>query len=344
MSAPSEVRMILLVERLHAFLAHQLELVGHEIGEVDELYACRFRQLCRPHAVVTRPALDLAIRPDVAHGERQHDGRCAPRLRLGDHPAHVPAEGVHHLVPLREEVVDCQGVVDEAWNGAARTRRVVDGACVVVAELDEHDVARLHIGNEPVPHAFGDEGAAAPSSARAVDDVHLRRVEVPCEGHPPSLLSFAGAARRRGVAGNEDRRQRGVQTRRQRWLGGSRDDARHRRPATGECAEEQREQGEAGLPQDLHVGNVKGGRRRARSRYSERSNARRQTQDAVGQLAERAESKTRVKPSSSYSTADSCTANQRPRMPSLKDVVRTKPRPRRSAAAWAMDAPTFPNM
>ena len=64
-------------------------------------------------------ALDAAVFPDVAEGERQDDGGGALGLGVGDHLAEIPTEGVHDLVFPGDDVVDLAGLVAEPGKRAA---------------------------------------------------------------------------------------------------------------------------------------------------------------------------------------------------------------------------------
>ena len=139
---------------------------------------------------------------------------------VGNHFAEIPAEGVHDFGFLRDDVVDGLRLVADAGDGAARATgggrngcAFVDGTGVVVAKLNEDKVAGFEVGEELIPNALGDEGAAAAAAASAVGDVDFREVEVVGERLGPALLTFAASASGGGIAGDEERRQCGVEGR-----------------------------------------------------------------------------------------------------------------------------------
>ena len=76
----------------------------------------------------------------------------------------------------------------------ARSGRVEPGGSwltapgVVVAELDDHEIAGAHVGEHPVPVTFGDERAAAAAAARHVHDAQFRFVEERLQNGAPALL------------------------------------------------------------------------------------------------------------------------------------------------------------
>src|SRR5262249_14455653 len=78
-------------------------------------------------------------------------------------------------------------------------------AAVVVAELNEHEIAALEVTEHGVPEAFGLEGPAAASRAGTIDDVSFCGVEVIGEGRAPAeALAVAG----RGITDDEQARLR----------------------------------------------------------------------------------------------------------------------------------------
>ena len=236
-----EVRVVAGIERLHLVLAHRVVLVGHQVGHVDELHMPGPRNVSSPLAEMAGTAFHPAVLPDVAHGEREahlvacfrglepavgpevangereHDGCGTLGLGVRDHLAHIPAERVDDLVFFREQIVDFLRLLADPRERAAGAGRVVDGTAIVMAELNQHDVATFDVGQQLVPQTLGDERAAAAAAARAIDDVDLHRVEVISKGHRPALLVFAGAAGGGGVARNENAGQRGMDGDSRRW-------------------------------------------------------------------------------------------------------------------------------
>ena len=112
---------------------------------------------------------------------------------------------------LVSEVVDLPGLVAEPGERAARQALVVDRAAVVVAELDQDEVAGLHAFEQAVPEPLGDERPAAPPAAGEVDDLELRRVEerlevlAPADGAGAPSAAVESPAMNR-VAGRGGRR------------------------------------------------------------------------------------------------------------------------------------------
>ena len=212
------VRMVRTEKCLHLLLAALLVIVGHHAGQVDERDARRLRQLAIPLAVVAGAALHDAVFPDVAHSQREHDRRRPAFLYVGNHSPDVPAEGVHDLVLPRDDIVDFHRLIAQPGQRTARAHFfprhrgiLVDRAAVVVAELDEDVVAGLQFGQQLLPQALADVGAATASAARAVGDVDLGRVEIVRKRHAPTLGWIAVVLRGGRVARDEDRRQRGVE-------------------------------------------------------------------------------------------------------------------------------------
>ena len=75
---------------------------------------------------------------------------------------------MHNLVLLRKQVVDLLSLFTNPRKRAARASRVVNCSGVIMAKLDQNKVAPLHLAQDFVPEAFGDERSAAASSARSV--------------------------------------------------------------------------------------------------------------------------------------------------------------------------------
>ncbi len=85
-------------------------------------------------------------------------------------------------------------------------------AAVVVAHLEEDEVAGLDFGEDFIPGAFVDEGAAAAAGVGAVGDVDLRSVEVVGEVVAPAEVGLVAGGR---VADDEDGGELGIE--RARW-------------------------------------------------------------------------------------------------------------------------------
>src|SRR5581483_4979191 len=121
---------------------------------------------------------------------------------VGDVLPQVPPVGVDDLFLLRDRVVDLLRLVAGAAEAAAGAGRVVERAAVVVAHLDEDEVAGLRGGEDPVPPPLGDERPAAAAADRVVLDLDLRRVEERGDRVAPALLP-PGAGPHRRVADDE---------------------------------------------------------------------------------------------------------------------------------------------
>ena len=83
----------------------------------------------------------------------------------------------------------------------------VKRAAVVVAELDQHDVARLEVGQNLIPEPFGQIRPAAPTAQGPVLDDSFCRVEVIAQEIPPApepITTLAAAVLDGRVADQED--------------------------------------------------------------------------------------------------------------------------------------------
>ena len=111
--------------------------------------------------------------------------------------AQVPTVGMDDLFLLGDGVVDLLGFVAGAADAAAGARRVVERAAVVVAHLDQHEVARLRGGEDLVPTTLGLEGAAAAATDGVILDLDFRLVEESRNRIAPPLLPFRAGLHRR---------------------------------------------------------------------------------------------------------------------------------------------------
>jgi pyrrolidone-carboxylate peptidase len=97
-------------------------------------------------------------------------------------------------MPHGDGVIDLLRLLAHALQGAARARRIVERAAIVVAELDQDEIARLQHFEQAVPMALRQIGAAAASAQRAVDDVDPARVEEAGQRFAPTPLSVRAVA------------------------------------------------------------------------------------------------------------------------------------------------------
>src|SRR5262249_1360564 len=93
-----------------------------------------------------------------------------------------------------------------AADGAA-SPFAIDGSAVVVAELDDDEVAGLQIGADIVPQTLILEGAATATAAGAVVDAELLGVEVVFQVRGPTSFATVVGGR---IADNEERGCLGV--------------------------------------------------------------------------------------------------------------------------------------
>ncbi len=172
------MRVIAREERRDADRSEQLVLVGGEVHHVHEGHAFGLGDLRRPLAETTRATLDLAFIPDVPHGQRQNDRRRAPGPGIRNELAYVPAVGVDDLVGVGDPIVDFLGLLAEARQRPASPAVVVNRAAIVVAKLDQDEIARSQFTADLIPEPLRQKRPAAASSASAIDDANLRWIEV----------------------------------------------------------------------------------------------------------------------------------------------------------------------
>jgi len=193
-------------------LAEGVVAAGDDLVEVDEAGVLGGGYLLGPAAVGAGVADDVAVEPELARDERAEDGGCALGAGVGDVLAHVPAEGVDGFVGAGAGIFDVESFFADAgkaaaaglrtWRGSGRGRGwggtgelalVGDGrdagqadAAVIVAELDEDDVAGLDEFEGRVPVALRDVGVAGEAADGAVDDVDFGGVEEVGDGRAPT--------------------------------------------------------------------------------------------------------------------------------------------------------------
>jgi hypothetical protein len=167
-------------------------------------------------AVTAAQGAPLGVEAFARDGAAQHR-RGAGRTDLGDVGAQVGAVAVDRLALPGQQVVDGLLLGADAAQRAAGARVVVDGAGVVVAELDQHAVARPDEGARALPVAAAAVGAAAQPADGAVDDVDARRIEQSRQHMAPAplaeraqALAVVAAVAHRRVADQQQRGQGGI--------------------------------------------------------------------------------------------------------------------------------------
>ncbi len=151
------------------------------------------------------------VHPDVADGEGEKDGGGLFGAGVGDVFADVPAVGVDGLCCLAGEGAcgegfrerELYGFVADAFDAGAGLGVGFGGggAAVVVAHLDEDEVAGLHFGEDFGPEAFVVVAAGAATGAGAVGDVDFGGVEVVGEVVAPAEVGLVAGG---GVADDEE--------------------------------------------------------------------------------------------------------------------------------------------
>ena len=135
---------------------------------------------------------------------------------VGDVLADVPAVGVDGFggLPARGPVVKGLGRVLTVSSPMplmlprALASASGGGAAVVVAHLDEDEVAGLHFGEDVVPEALVEVGAGAAAGAGAIGDVDSGGVEVVGEVVAPAEVGLVAGG---GVADDEEGGESGVE-------------------------------------------------------------------------------------------------------------------------------------
>ena len=188
-------------ERVDGGRAEGVVAAGDDLVEVDERDMLFFGDGLGPAAVSVGVAANTAVNPDFARDERAEDGRGALGADVGNIFAQIPAEGVDGFGLVGDGTFDFEGLVSDAgqassavraadadrwrrWRCSRRHALIGDGrgarkveAAVVVAELDEDEVAGLDEFEGVGPVALGDIGVRGEAADGAVDDVDLGGVE-----------------------------------------------------------------------------------------------------------------------------------------------------------------------
>ena len=198
-------------KRLNRVTAQSVVGRRHCLVQVEQRRLFRSGHLsCPHHRAVGRPADPRTVGlPHLPRHLRAEVGRRPLGPGVGEILPQIRAVGPHRLGLLRQEVVDLLSLVACSANRPAGPGVIIDRAAVVVAELDDHRIARLHHRERRCPAAFGDERPAAPPADGDVHDVHLRGVEVLPTFLPPAALAGSPALYGR-VANQEERGQLGT--------------------------------------------------------------------------------------------------------------------------------------
>ncbi len=191
----------------HRRLAELLVAVADDVGVIDEQDLFLVRHRLDPGVHIARGTGEDAVGPAIVdRGGHKHGGRS-----LGPHLGHefpqVPAERVLQACLARAGVEPLLGLFAKAG------QRVV-----VVAELQEDDVARFQHREYPVPIARRDEGADARAADGAVHEVDLRRIEICRERVAPAelgVITITAPVANGGVSDQEEIGQRRVDRLRQ---------------------------------------------------------------------------------------------------------------------------------
>ena len=199
-------------ERVDGGGAEGVVAAGDDLVEVDETYVFGSGYLLGPAAVGGGVSDDVTVEPEFTGNERTEDGSGAFGAGVGDVFTQVPAEGVDGLVGVSAGILHVQGFLADAgeaasagghacrrsgwrrWrSGAGQETLIGDGrgagkvdAAVVVAELDEDEVAGLDEFEGRVPVSGGDVGMAGEASDGAIDDVNFGGVEEVGDGGSPA--------------------------------------------------------------------------------------------------------------------------------------------------------------
>ena len=151
-------------ERARRIRSHPLDELGAGARHVHERNVTLARRGARRVRILAVGVDEArAVEPAAHHGREQHRVR-ALRPHLVDEAHQVPPIVVRRRVVVRADLL------------------------VVVTELDEHVVARLHAVDDRPPAPLGDERPRAPPVHRAVGDAHLGGIEASLKRLAPSRL------------------------------------------------------------------------------------------------------------------------------------------------------------
>src|SRR5258705_13587978 len=109
-----------------------------------------------PTTVVCGVSNDLALFPCLARNGRADDRDSSLGFCVLDVLAQIPAISVNGLVNLEDRIVDLFGFVTDAMESAASAGGIVEGSVIVMAPLEEDDVAWFNEGQCLRPLIFHD--------------------------------------------------------------------------------------------------------------------------------------------------------------------------------------------
>ena len=172
------VRVVAVIISFGAFLAYPVEGIGRDVVQVHELYGGLGHYLPIPFAVTVVAAFYLSAGPFVAGREGHQNRRGTFFAHVVDEFFQVPSEGVNDFVVNFISFVDpvnMTGIL-RAGNDTA-SLAPVDVTDVVMAELYQHEVARLKGVVDTFPAVFFQISACAPSGFGFVRHGDFVRVE-----------------------------------------------------------------------------------------------------------------------------------------------------------------------
>ena len=183
-----------------------------EFVEINKWNGLGVGDLFSPAAIIVLVAGNLPILPGLARHQRADDGYRTLRAYVCNVFAQIAAEGIHHLVLLRQQVVNFFRLLANAFDGAACAGSIVERAVVIMTELHHHEVALPDHRKYPPPLACI-IGAAARAADGAVDHVEFFLVKMAANIITPTPLAagtVAATVAHGGIADEKKRGQRGV--------------------------------------------------------------------------------------------------------------------------------------
>src|SRR5262245_48394997 len=131
-------------ERLDLFSAQRVILAGDDLIKVNESGFFSLRHFLGPSRILVAndPFGKRAIFPYLSRDRRADDRRRAFGPGVSYILSQIPTVTVDDLVFFSDQVIDLFSLLAHALDRAARAKSVVDGPVVVVAELDQHEIAR----------------------------------------------------------------------------------------------------------------------------------------------------------------------------------------------------------